>query len=91
MLNVARAPLSDIVVDKVAEPPPQKSTKSNAIVTVGAGERHVCSELQADLWNMNHEQEPSLKQKRTIMSADYIKAKLILVRETLGDNQKSVW
>ncbi|KAL5516511.1 hypothetical protein EMCRGX_G001863 [Ephydatia muelleri] len=63
----------------------------DAIVTVGAGERHVCSELQADLWNMNHEQEPSLKQKRTIMSAGYIKAKLILVRETLGDNQKSVW
>ena len=29
--------------------------------------KHVCSELQADLWNMNHEQEPSLKQKRTIM------------------------
>ncbi|KAL5491452.1 hypothetical protein EMCRGX_G016739 [Ephydatia muelleri] len=61
-----------------------------AIVTVGAGERHVCSELQADRWNMNHEQEPSLKQKRTIMSADYIKAKLIFVRETLGDNQKRI-
>ena len=29
--------------------------------------QHVCSELQADSWNMNHEQEPSLKQKRTIM------------------------
>ena len=28
-LNVARAPLSDGVVDKVAEPPPQKSAKSS--------------------------------------------------------------